>query len=105
MRDFILPYIFMQFELGGEECLELSGIVLLYKHEFLNMSAPRLEEIPESEVERLDDFQDDDTPVFLRMIIYISLESIKIDSVGDEKFSGFGIDDVKTDRNDITLIP
>lgn len=105
MRDFVFPYVFAEPELRSEECLELSGVVLLDEYKFLDMSVPGFQKFPETKIERLYDLQDDDAPIFFRMLVNISLKSIEIDSIGNEELGRVGIEDIVPEELGNEFIP
>jgi len=101
MRNFSLPSVFVKSEARREIGFELSRIVLFYEYEFLDIFTLGFKEILQSEIEWLNNFQYDNSPVVFSMVVDKPLKCVEIDSVGDKKFLRIRIDDIVSSRNEI----
>ena len=100
-----MPNVFVESEARREISFELSGIILFYEYEFLDIFTLGFEEILQSEIEWLNNFQYDNSPVVFSMIVDESLKCVEIDSVSDEKFGRIRINNIKSEKLGSKFIP
>lgn len=103
VRHLVVPFLILQEAFLGDQMLELSALVHLDKHQFFDLLHVRIQELLQSHIQWLEDFNDYQTILarlsggvhaLLILLADVLLEDVSIHPVRHEKDLRFRIDDI-----------